>query len=155
MLPAWLQYLQAGALILIPLVGAFIAWQQARIAWYKLQFDLYEKRFAIFAAARNLIGEVVSQGNVSDASLRTFMLGTADVFLLNDELSKYLDALAKRAVILQPLNSELEAHPVGSDRRVELSTRRGEELAWWNSRADDLVAHFKPLLRLPRLRMFG
>jgi hypothetical protein len=103
---------------------------------------------------RKLISEAVTQGNVSDASLRAYMLGTADVFLLDDELSKYLDALGKRAAILQPLNLELESLPVGSERRIELSKQRGEELAWWNDRAGDLVAHFKPLLRLPRIGMF-
>jgi ABC-type nickel/cobalt efflux system permease component RcnA len=96
MLPVWLQYFQAVALILIPFIGAYIAWQQMRIAWSKLQFDLYEKRFAIYAAARKLISEAVSHGNVSDASLRAYMLGAADVFLLNNELSRYLDELAKR-----------------------------------------------------------
>jgi hypothetical protein len=154
MLPVWLQYAQAGALILIPLVGAFIAWQQARIAWSKLQFDLYEKRFAIFAAARKLIGEAISQGNVSDASWQAYMLGTADVFLLNDELSKYLNALGKRAAMLQPLNYELESLPVGSARRIELSKKRGEELVWWNDRPDELVAHFRPFLRLPSFGVF-
>jgi hypothetical protein len=154
MLPVWLQYLQAGALILIPLIAAFIAWQQARIAWAKLQFDLYEKRFAIFAAARKLFGEVISTGNVTDASLRAYMLGTADVFLLNDRLTKYLEALGKRAAILPSLNYQIESLPVESAPRIELSRRRGEELVWFNNRADELVAHFKPLLKLPQMGFF-
>jgi hypothetical protein len=59
-LPLWLQYLQAVALVLIPIIGAWIAWQQVRIARAKLHFDLYKKRFAVFEAARRLIAEAIT-----------------------------------------------------------------------------------------------
>ena len=155
----WLQYLQVlqvGAVALIPLIGAWIAWQQVQIARVRLQFDLYGKCFAVFEAARGLIEEISQNGNISEAGLQAYRLGTADaVFLLNDELSKNLVELAKRAVVLPLLNSEMESLPVGSDRRVKLSETRGEKLAWFNSQGDKLVAHFEPFLKLDERKRRG
>ena len=77
MLPAWLQYLQVlqvGAVALIPLIGAWIAWQQVQIARVRLQFDLYGKRFAVFEAARRLIEEISQNGNISEAGLQAYIL---------------------------------------------------------------------------------
>jgi hypothetical protein len=115
MLPTWLQYLQAGAVILIPLIGAWIAWQQVQIARAKLHFDLYEKRFAVFEAARRLIGEAIRTANITTSSLNAYTLGTADaVFLLSDEANKYLRDVAKHAAALSTMQYAIEPWPVGS-----------------------------------------
>jgi hypothetical protein len=149
MLPSWLQYLQVAAVVLIPLIGAWIAWQQVQIARVKLQFELYGKRFVVFEAARRLIGEIISQGNISTSGLNACVLGTADaVFLLDDELSKYLGELAKHASILSNLKYAIEPLAVGSAQRVDLSQKTGEELKWFNNQADKLVARLKPYLKL-------
>jgi hypothetical protein len=71
-LPVWIQYIQAGAVILIPIIGAFIANQQVKIARVKLQHDLYERRFEVFQAARKLLAHVITNGNASDDQLRKY-----------------------------------------------------------------------------------
>ena len=148
-LPAWLQYVQAGALVLIPIIGAWIAWQQVHIAQAKLHFDLYEKRFAIFEAARSLIGEAIQNANVSQSSLGKYTLGTADaMFLLNDELVKYLREVGKHAVALSTMQYAIEPLPAGTQLRIELSTKVGEEIRWFNAQADELTTHFMPFLKL-------
>jgi ABC-type nickel/cobalt efflux system permease component RcnA len=148
-LPWWLQYLQAVAVVLIPLVGAWIAWQQVRIARVKLQFDLYEKRFAVFQAARKLFGEAISQGNISTPSLNAYVLGTADAgFLLDDKISGYLRDAHEHAVMLSSVKSAIEPLVVGTQQRIDLSRKAGEELTWFNDQADTLTALFKPFLKL-------
>jgi hypothetical protein len=149
MLPPWLQYLQAGAVILIPLIGAWIAWQQVQIARAKLHFDLYEKRFAVFEAARSLIGEAIRSANLTTSSLNAYTLGTADaVFLLSDDVNKYLRDVAKHAVALSTMQYAIEPLPVGSQQRVDMSEKIGEETLWFNNQLDELIAHFRPFLKL-------
>lgn len=148
-LPLCLQCLQVGALVLIPLIGAWIAWQQMQIARVKLQFDLYDKRFEVFEAARRLIVEAITHANVSTSDLNVYTLGTADaVFLLDDEVAKYLRELFKHAVTLSTLQHAIEPLGVGSVQRVDLSRKTGEELMWFNNQVDELVARFKPFLKL-------
>src|SRR5580658_1146849 len=127
-LPLWLEYLKAVAVVLIPFVGAWIAWQQVRIARAKLHFDLYEKRFAVFEAARKLIVEAIAASNVSQSSLSTYTLGTADaLFLLSDELEKYLVEIRSHAVRLSTMQHVVDSHPVGSEQRMDLAKKIGDE----------------------------
>ena len=74
---AGFEYLQALAVIAIPLVGAWLAWQQVQIARVKLQHDLFERRYNVFAAARRLLAQIDTHRRPSDEDLRAFMLGTS------------------------------------------------------------------------------
>jgi len=73
----WLQYLQAFALVAIPPIGAWLAWQQVQIARVKLQHDLYDRRYQVFDATRRLLANVCATGYASDEAQRAFMLGDA------------------------------------------------------------------------------
>jgi hypothetical protein len=64
MLPAWLQYLQAWAAVLIALIGAWIAWQQFKIARTKVAGE--------GVAADRLFGERIGEG---------FLLATGEIVL--------------------------------------------------------------------------
>jgi hypothetical protein len=150
-LPLWLQYLQTLALLLIPAIGAWIAWQQVQIARVKLQHDLYDRRFAVFEAARKLLHEVISHGDVSDSSLNAYAIATADaIFLLDDpKVCEYLKEIKKRSTILHIIKFDMEPLPAG-DEKAALSKKAGEHLRWLNEQPDALVKHFKPFLMLER-----
>ena len=149
MLPAWLQYLQACAVVLIPLIGIWIALQQVQIARMKLRFDLYEKRFAVFEAARKLVIEAITHGDISTSALSAYSLRIADaVFLFDDELSNYLRQLFHHANNLSVLKRAIEPSPVGSSQREDLVRRAGEETVWFNNQVNELVLQFKPFLKL-------
>jgi hypothetical protein len=155
LLPAWLQYLQALAVLLIPLIGAWIAWQQVHIARVKLQHDLYERRYAVFDAARKLLAEVVAHRTAPEGALRTYTIATADaVFLFNDQIAEYLKELRKRAIILETINSIMEPLPPG-DKKVELWEKASKEFLWLNAELDALVGRFKPFLTLERSKRLG
>lgn len=79
-LPWWMQWAQAIALIIISGLGAWIAFKQVRIASAKLNLDLYEKRFSVFNATRNLLILVVQDGDVDAKTVITFRLETTESF---------------------------------------------------------------------------
>src|SRR5271166_908276 len=154
MVPLWLQYLQVLAVLLVPAIGAWIAWRQVQIARVKLQHDLYDRRFAVFEAARKLLVEVITHGDVSNNSLTTYAIATADaIFLLDDpKLCEHLKEIRKRSSILHTIKFTMEPLPAG-DQKAALSKQASEHLLWLNDQLDVLVEHFKPFLMLERRGM--
>src|SRR5262245_41452405 len=104
-LPLWIQWLQALAVPVIAAVGAWIALQQM-LARVKLRHDLYERRFAVYQAARKFLAEVLTYAAVADDALRAYVVGTSDsVFLFNDEISTYLEQIRNTAGRLRAVGS--------------------------------------------------
>jgi len=156
MLQLWLQYLQAGALVLIPPIGAWIAWQQAQIAKARLDFDLYQKRYAVFEAARRLLAEVKKNPEAQYFDLDAYDLETADaVFLHTDDLSEvdlstYLSKLKVHAACLLDLNKKLHPFFDTGDDKTRLEEEHKNELKWFDTQTPELVEHFKKWLKLDK-----
>jgi hypothetical protein len=153
----FLPSLQTIAVIAIPLVGAWLAWQQVQIARVKLQHDLFERRYNVFAAARRLLAQIDTHRRPSDEDLRAFMLGTSDaVFLFDDDLAGYLIEMGLRARKLQTLEKLLETQPnipptipIGPGRAQSVNEAE-EHFSWFVAQLNDLVEKFKPFLKLEK-----
>ena len=153
-LPLCLQYAQALGVPLLALiigaVGAWVAWQQMKVARVKLQHELFERRFRIFAAARKLLSEILQQGTASPDQLLSYSIDTADaVFLLNDDIAKYLEDMRKRASNLSRTGAALERLPEG-ERRSELTQKEEDNFAWLTDQIGGLVEKFTPILKLEK-----
>jgi hypothetical protein len=153
-LPLWVQYLQAlGAPLLavvIAAVGALLAWQQVKLARVRLQHDLYDRRFAVFEAARKLLADVLAQSNATDEQIRSYVIGTAEArFLVNDDISKYLNEIRTRVSRLRAINATMSPLPVG-DQRTALAQEEERIFAWMMEQVDVLVDKFRPFLTLER-----
>ena len=85
---AWELHLQAlGPTIVAVVVGCVasgIAWRQWRTANYRLRFDLYEKRSAVYEAIRYLIGQVQLHGQITAEELGEFYTGIRGAEFLFD-----------------------------------------------------------------------
>jgi hypothetical protein len=155
-LPLCVQYIQAlGApllAIVVAIVGALLAWQQVRLARVRLQHDLYDRRFAVFAAARRFFHDIEIHRNATEESCRAYLSGIADaMFLFDDEnFANYLDDLRKKANRLRFFNDELKRLEVG-EQRTKVSERIGELMMWFDEQWPILVMKFKPYLTLPRI----
>ncbi len=132
-----------------------IAQQQAKLADIRLQHDLFERRFVIFEAARALILEVVRNSDVSDDGLRNFVRGTdKSVFLLEKEITDYLDDIRKKAIELQIAVARLRDpmfHP--SEDRARVSAQRADLANWFFEQFDVLIEKFKPTLALDKRQL--
>jgi hypothetical protein len=125
-LPLWVQYAQAlGApllAIVIAGVGAWLAWQQVRMARVRLRHDLYDRRFAVFQAARKFLAEVMTHGYPSDDQIRSYVVGTADSgFLLSADVATYLEEIRKHGSRLGAIKETLKPLPVGNERSALVS----------------------------------
>jgi hypothetical protein len=149
--PLSLQYLQAGALIAIPAVGAWLAWQQVQIARVKLQHDLYDRRYRVFDATRRILANVCAKGHISNEDQRTFTIDTGDaIFLFDDDFAKYLGEEVKRHVTaLLPVNLVLDDIYV-EERRAEIVSEKLGHLKWLNEQLTGLADKIKPFLKLDK-----
>jgi hypothetical protein len=135
----------------IAAVGAWIAFQQMHLARVKLRHDLYDRRFAVFQVARKLLAEVLAHASVSDDQLRAYVVGTSDsVFLLDEEISRYLQEIRKAVFRLQAINSTLRPLPVG-EQRTALANEEAQIMTWLTAQLPDvLVDKFRPFLTLEK-----
>ena len=151
-LPWWMLWAQALALLVISVVGVWIAYKQSRIAAAKLNLDLYDRRFSVFEAARNLILSVLQNGVGFSKDINAFHLGIADAgFLLNDDIEKYLDQLSKKVwqlTILLEKKTYLEQTNADDDARVKAADQMATAFTAIQSELPTLVAKFKPFLKL-------
>jgi hypothetical protein len=152
-LPTWVQWLQALAVPVIALVGTWIALQQMHLAAVKLRHDLYERRFKVFDATRALLSATLTQGYPTKDQLNSYEIATADaVFLLNDDVSKYLSDIRRRARSLSRSESPLAQMNVGDQTARPQKSR--DDFAWLTDCLGTLVEKFKPFLSLREQRSF-
>jgi hypothetical protein len=127
-LPIEVQYVQAlgfpvvGSAIAI--IGAWIAFQQMKTARSKLRHDLYERRYPVFAAARDLLAEIVRHDTPSAGAIGEYYIKTADAsFHFNDEaLIKYIENIGALASALLVDVQTLEGEQI-KDENVEKRIR--------------------------------
>ena len=147
-LPVWVQWAQATALIVISLMGAWIAFKQVRIAAAKLNLDLYEKRFAVFRAARTLLVDIVQHDHVDTSELNKFNISTADaVFLFDHDIVEYLHGLRRKALRLHVLNAQRDAQP-NEERRTKIVDAAADQFMELSNDLSIMVEKFKPYLKL-------
>jgi hypothetical protein len=132
---------------------AATARQQAELAAVRLQHDLFDRRFAIYEAAHKLAVEVFDISNVSNESSRAFKQCTEkSEFLLDKELSDYLNAMLEQAVNLH-IASERFVMP-GDSERSELAKERADLSSWFVDQLFGvLIEKFKPDLTLDKRQL--
>lgn len=97
------------------------AQQQAELAAIRLQHDLFDRRFAVYDATRELIRTVVQHGQATEQQIFDFRMKTRDAkFLLDDEISAYLEEFSNKAWDILMLESELDAanDPTGREEII-------------------------------------
>lgn len=147
--PHWTQVLAALLTPTIAVFGSFIAYRQWCTAQKKLKLDLFEKRFAVYDAARIFIASVMASGKAKDEEMFKFLSSTGETkWLLNDDIATYFDEqIWKNAVELQTLDAELEGVPVG-DERTKNVRRQGEIKKWLFAQYKALDEKFSPFLKI-------
>jgi hypothetical protein len=148
-LPWWMQWAQATALIVISCLGSWIAFKQARIAAAKLNLDLYDRRFKVFDAGRHFLGQFMVHGTIRLQEINELSVGTADaVFLFNDEVVEYLDALRKTGVSLNGKNARLSGMDDDDPQRDAVVDQIANLETQLSAEFPRITTLFKPYLKL-------
>jgi hypothetical protein len=87
--------------LFVPLIGIitiYIAWQQHKTNKNQFRLALFDRRYAILDAARELIGRVLREGRVDSDDLTAFLWKTKESdFLFGSDIDQYLHELYEKA----------------------------------------------------------
>ena len=147
--PVWVTALSALLTPTIAIIAVYIGWQQWRTNRNKLKLDLFDRRFAVYDAARTLIGRVITQSHAKNEQIFEFLGGTREAaFLLDKQIAEYLfKELHHKASLLLTLHSELEGLPVGEERTKNIEHRR-QVRNWFEQQYDVLDEKFSKYIQL-------
>jgi hypothetical protein len=148
----WIETFKALLTPTIALFAGYIAWQQWRTNRNRLKLDLFDRRYAIYAAARNLIGHVFRHGNFTDLVLFEFVTATRESeFLLNKSVADYLDEFYRNGIELMNLNINFEHLDSLDDRKQNLEQQHAIR-NWFNEQRDQLMIAFRKFLKFEHWR---
>lgn len=165
--PHWTAYASALLTPLVAVIGLLIAYKQWRTARDKLKHELFDRRFSIFEASRDLCESLSINGKLMGSEYEKLSYKAIEAkWLINEEVSKYLESLCEKAIQLDVINYELEQfyekYPmsrylsstldeVSEDDRKKIFTRhqmKKELINWFNSQHGDLNKKFSPFLTI-------
>jgi hypothetical protein len=151
-LPLVVWYFQGLLTPVIAVVAVYIARQQWKTNAHKLKLDLYDRRFKVFEAAREILGLMYTSG-VRDAQLLNFLTKTADTeFLFGREVKEYLEEIYRHVQTLISANSQMSAN---WETPVEVRSRIAEaettEVRWATGEVNRIADRFKKYLNLSKL----
>lgn len=147
--PHWTTYLSALMVPMVAVLGILIAYRQWRTAQNKLKLDLFEKRFAVYAATRELMSAIMTSGSVQDPAMFRFFADTREAkWLLNADIAHYLEKeLRHKMLHLQALEGELDGFAIGPARTANVK-QQSELKTWLLNQYEVLDEKFAPFLTL-------
>ncbi|MAF04697.1 hypothetical protein [Herbaspirillum sp.] len=146
----WTTYLTALLTPLTAIFVAYIAWQQWRLSRHKLKLDLFEKRWAIYAAANDLLASLV-KGDDAERRLRVAEFNRRRQeaqFLCNEVTIAFLDRIDQRRFDLVAAERNLRTTDIGSPDRSGAEERALRESAGCERDYRELIEVFKNELQI-------
>jgi hypothetical protein len=133
--------------VVVAVVVAYIALQQFWLVRERLKLDLFEKRFAVFSAARLFLSKVRQHRGVLMDDFGEYRSSVAEAsFLFNEDVVDFLNEIDSRALHLWDLQEERNGRPAGSERE-SFAARIPPELEWLLSQLSMLNPTFGPYMK--------
>jgi hypothetical protein len=158
-LPLWVQYAQAlGAPLLAVVIGGFGAWigfQQMRLARIKVQHDTYDRKYAVFQAVRWVL--IVVSGLKRAPTLedmRNFINEMAAVpFLFDNRLVEYLNEIETHVSRANGLHDIVITNDVlTAEDKAKASRELEDHISWLSEQSSVITEKFRPALELRKQR---
>lgn len=149
-MPTWLQIVLGICAPFIAVFSAFISYRQWQLSAYKIKHDLFERRWAVYAATNDAIVTALN-GNAVEHTERfeNFMRKSVDAsFLFSEEIPKFLTEIGQAILDLRASERELKNTSVETPRRKEIESHMLNKHEWLKSQVDELVPKFHRYLDL-------
>ena len=149
-MPVFLQVVFAFSTSIIAAIGVYVAFQQWKLGAYKLKHDLFDRRWAVYAATNDAIVTTLN-GEPEDRHERfqKFLIKAKDAaFLFPGEVTEYLSEIEQTLSELRSLEREIKIVGIGTTRRHEIETLLIQKNEWLSRQVPLLVPKFKAYLDL-------
>ena len=154
-LPVWVQYAQAlGAPVLAVIIGGFGAWiafQQMRLAGIKVQHDTYDRKYAVFLAVRWVLTVVSGLKRAPTLEdMRHFINQMAAApFLFDVHLVEYLKEIEVHVFRANGLQDITIGNDLSTDEDKATASREFDgHISWLSEQSDIVTEKFAPSLKL-------
>jgi hypothetical protein len=142
-----IDWLKGLATPTIAVAGIAIVCAQLRIANVRLTHDLFDRRYAVFAAERKFIQQICQKRTITIDELSSFHYASVDVIFVCDQgVADYLEKLRTNAVRAAELYEKIGCQNAS---RAEIQ-EHWDLLNWASSQIDTLTEKFKPFLQYSR-----
>jgi hypothetical protein len=145
----WIDVLQALLTPTIALIAVGIGYAQWWIARNKLKLDLFDRRWAVYIATREMLSEMFTHGKTSAEAEQRFLQGIRGAsWLFDARVDAYLRSeVWAKVALLNAANSMLE--PTAPPQGREDAAKKKFEIMRWVSEQDVAVdALFDRFLRM-------
>src|SRR5215813_1655276 len=156
-LPIWVQYAQAlGAPAIAVVIGGFGAWiafQQMRLARIKVQHDTYDRKYAVFLAVLWVLLVVAALKRAPTLEdMRGFINEMAAApFLFDDQLVKYLNEIEGHVSRANGLHDIITTNNLATDEQKASASRELEgHISWLSEQSNVVTEKFRPALALSK-----
>jgi len=146
-MPIWLQITLGVSASLIAIFGAYISYKQWKLSAYKLKHDLFERRWAIYASAHDLIAITLNgtKNERVDAFKELKRKTISGQFLLPKKVCDYLNWLLDEVSKFTLLENKI-ANPTDDKASIELE--HSQQYKKIENQANVLANKFKEYLEL-------
>jgi len=135
-------YLISIVPLFLSLAVATFAGLQWKVSNNKLRLDLFEKRYKVYQAARDLLRLVVREGKVEFADLAAFNFEVADAeFLFRSDVLEYLNRLRRKAAHLKTTQTLLSGRQT-DDQLEKTADAEEKDLLELTEQLDNLTKVF-------------
>lgn len=148
-MPHWITVISAILTPIVAVLGIWIAHEQKETARRKLKLDLFDRREAVYRAARTAIGIAVTTSKFGYDSEIEYLAGTGGAkWLFKDDLANYLENdLWDRLADLIRVNGQLDGLQA-SPERTQLFREQSRVLSGLSAQYKVLDEKFLPYLKL-------
>lgn len=144
----WIDVLSALLTPTIALAGIGLSWLQWKLSRERYKHELFDKRWTIFLAIRDYMGEARTKRKVSEESNIAFLTATRGCrFLFNDEIDALVDETYGKVLRLNLLREDLGSESRGLNRKRHLECL-SELNDWLESEIKNLEKRFEKFLQL-------
>ena len=149
--PHWTGYVTAISLPLVALIGACIAFLQLRTAQQKLKLDHFERREAVYIAARDAITIGATVVRFTDEQHFDFMVKTQSArWLFGYEVHDYLQTVLRHVESASNVNNAMSIQKHDPTALLKGMEEREKLREWFKSEAETMHTKFSRYLKLSR-----
>jgi len=137
----------------IAVIATYIAWQQWKANAQKLKLDLYQQRFRVFEAVRDILGMMYTTVS-DDKKLFELLSKTRGAeFLFGSEIKDYVENVYQHALQLSDTHKRLDAilQTAPPEVRKPLADAEQAEVAWAFAETREIADKFNKYLNLSKL----
>jgi hypothetical protein len=148
--PHWTAYLTAFLTPCIAIFVAYIGFQQWRLSRHRLKLDLFDRRWAIYAATNDMLASLIN-GSDDDrrACAKDFRRRLLDAkFLCSSDTMAFVHRVNQRIFDVVDSERNLRAIDPGAPERKDAEARVANEAKGCKDDCDALVGIFKRELRI-------